>query len=70
MKLKTATLLAIFGAAFMTVTYGLELMAGYLAENDISVEFYLSLRPGLESINLVGRFLIMIFFIILYKNQK
>jgi len=36
-KLKTATLLAIFGAAFMTVSFGLELWAGYLAKMMISV---------------------------------
>jgi hypothetical protein len=67
MKLKTATLLAIFGAAGMAITFALDWM---FRKMGVTVEFYDSIEPLLISIQLIGRFLIMIFFIILYKNQK
>lgn len=67
MKLKTATLLAIFGAAGMVVTFALDWIFRQIG---VTVEFYQSVNPLLSVISLVGRFLIMIFFITLYKNQK
>lgn len=67
MKLKTATLLAIFGAAGMAVSLALDLI---FRQVGVTVEFYQSVEPLLNIINVVSRFLIMIFFITLYKNQK
>lgn len=67
MKLKTATLLAIFGAAGMAITFALDWI---LRKMGVTVVFYETIEPLLSSINLIGRFLIMIFFITLYKNQK
>jgi len=67
MKLKTATLLAIFGAAAMAITFALDWI---FRQEGVTVEFYQSVDPLLSIINLVGRFLIMIFFITLYNNQK
>ncbi len=67
MKLKTATLLAIFGAAGMAIIFALDWIFRQIG---VTVEFYQSVEPLLRIINLVGKFLIMIFFITLYKNQK
>ena len=67
MKLKTATLLAIFGAAGMAITFALDWI---FRQVGVTVEFYQSVEPLLSIITLVSRFLIMIFFLTLYKNQK
>jgi hypothetical protein len=68
MKLKTATFLAICGAAGMAITFAVDWI---LRKIGISSElYYESIEPLLSIINLISRFLIMIFFISLYKNQK
>jgi hypothetical protein len=68
MKLKTATLLAIFGAAGLVITFALDWI--FIKIDAIPLDFYKSVEPFLRIINLVSRFLIMIFFITLYRNQK
>jgi hypothetical protein len=67
MKLKTATLLAILGSSAFALSYLVDYL---LRKSSVSSEFYYSIAPFIEVVNITGRFLIVPFFISLYKNQK
>lgn len=67
MKLKTTTLLAIFGSAGLALTFALDWIFTIMG---VTMEFYEPFLPVLYSINLLSRIFLMIFFIALYKNQK
>jgi hypothetical protein len=67
MTIKTATKLAIFGAFGLAITFAIEWIFQLL---EVTSEFYSQWDFTLRLLNLLSRICLIIFFIILHKNQK
>jgi len=67
MTIKTATKLAIFGAFGLVITFAISWIFQLL---EVTSEFYSQWDFTLSLLNLLSRICLVIFFIILHKNQK